>query len=191
MLFPLLGLDGAPYIWRKKRKGIYRREDEDARSSLRSVVSSLLAPFFLFSVSFGREAGLLINGCPPPVQHFLCDWLFLRQPLWLSLCVACHEQTPSALFLSIPLAAPEWRAQRIPPIQPTYYANGHPIPASRRRCLTRVLSLTNYFMVINNYSRTAMAVASALSDPPVREAAATARGPVDQTHRAEGSGSIP
>jgi hypothetical protein len=73
-----------------------------------------LPPFFLFSVSFGREAGLLINGCPPPVQHFLCDWLFLRQPLWLSLCVACHEQTPSALFLSIPLAAPEWRAAEDP-----------------------------------------------------------------------------
>jgi hypothetical protein len=35
-----------------------------------------------------------------------------------------------------------------------------------------------------------MAVASALSDPPVREAAATARGPVDQTQRAVGSGSI-
>jgi len=42
----------APYIWRKKRRGIYRREEEDARS----VRGFLLAPLFLFSVSFGRKA---------------------------------------------------------------------------------------------------------------------------------------
>jgi len=48
VLFPLLGSDG-PYIWRKKRRGIYRREEEDAPSSARGCLPPPLfsSPFLL------------------------------------------------------------------------------------------------------------------------------------------------
>jgi hypothetical protein len=70
---PLPGVD-APYIWREKRSGIYRREEEDAPRFLAPPFPPRFSPTFSFL--FGRKR-LLVNGCPPPLEYF--DLVVLRQ----------------------------------------------------------------------------------------------------------------